>query len=96
MCALGREKGEFFRADEMRGLRGEGQGDYEVVEAEGEEGMDGSFVEAVVPGYWNRAVCVAGAGDDVACIASRCGGWTWGSCVGVDGHSQCGGDSRDC
>lgn len=50
--------------------------------------MDGCFVYAVVPGDWDRAICVAGAGDNIAGVASRRGGWPWGCCVGMNGHSK--------
>lgn len=86
VAVLGQE-GEFGRANEMRGLRGEREADYQVVQAQGQEGVDGCLVCAVVPGDGDRAVCVAGAGDDVVGVAARGGCWARGGRVGVDGHS---------
>lgn len=50
--------------------------------------MDGCFVYAVVPGDWDCAICVAGAGDNIAGVASRGGRWPWGCCVCMNGHTK--------
>lgn len=69
LAVLG-EKAEFLCANEMRGLRGERDADYEVVETQREEGVDGCFIQAVMPGDWDRAICIAGAWDDVVCVTT--------------------------
>lgn len=43
------EDREFLGAQEVRGGGGQGERDDEMVEAEGEEGMEGCFVGSVVP-----------------------------------------------
>lgn len=60
---------EFLFPEQVRGGGGEGHGDEEDVDVLGEEIVEGGFVEAAVPGAGDRAVGVAGVGDDEAGVA---------------------------
>lgn len=92
---LSAQNGEFLRAEQVRRLGCQGHADEEVVEVLGEEVVQGGFVRAAVPGYRDRAVRVAGAGDDEARVVFRVRGRARGGCVRDHVHAHAAGHAGD-
>jgi hypothetical protein len=67
-----------------------------VVEAQREEGVQGGFVDAVVPGGREGSLGVAGSGDEVVRVVARGWGWFRGCGEGVDCCAEGDGDAGDC
>ena len=65
------EDGELGRADEMGGFFGQGDGDEEVVDVLRKEFVQGGLVQPAEPGRRDRAVRIAGPGDDEAGVVFR-------------------------
>jgi hypothetical protein len=67
-----------------------------VVEAQGEEGVERGFVDAVVPGGRKGPLGVAGSGDEVVRVAPRGRGWFGGCGEGVNCCAEGDRDAGDC
>ena len=82
------QDGELFGADEVGGLFCQGDADEEVVDVLGEEMAQGRFVQAAEPGFRDRAVRIAGPGDDEALVPFRFRRGAWRGRVCDDVHAQ--------
>lgn len=89
------QDGEFLRAEQVRRLGCQGHADEEVVDVLGEEAVQGGLVRAAVPGCWDRAVRVAGAGDDEARVVFRVRRWARGGRVRDHVHAHAAGHAGD-
>ena len=89
------QDGEFLRAEEVRRFVCQGYADEEVVDVLGEEVVQGGLVQAAVPGFWDRAVRVAGAGDDEALVVFRFRRWARGGRVRDHVHAHAAGHAGD-
>ena len=89
------QDGEFLGADEVGRLFRQGHADEEVVDVLGEEMVQARPVQPAEPGFRDRAVRVAGPGDDEPPVVFRFGRRARGGRVRDDVHAHAASDAGD-